>query len=89
MDECPDPGLEVVHLGHGDRAEPEGAARAVGTGQVIVDQARLGPLAQAPDGFRDADFSAARNTEQGFYAAVRIKFDANTMRGLGLGRDAR
>ena len=41
------------------------------------------------DGFRDADFSAARNTEQGFYAAVRIKFDANTLRGLGLGRDAR
>ncbi len=38
-------------------------------------------------GFRDADFSAARNTDQGVYASVRIKFDADSFGFLGLGRE--
>ncbi len=38
------------------------------------------------DGFRDDDFSAARNTDKGVYASVRIKFDADTFGFLGLGR---
>ncbi|WP_432200845.1 isopeptide-forming domain-containing fimbrial protein [Erythrobacter sp. W53] len=29
-------------------------------------------------GFRDPDFSAARNTDKGLYASVRLKFDADT-----------
>ncbi|WP_230079870.1 isopeptide-forming domain-containing fimbrial protein [Alteripontixanthobacter maritimus] len=37
-------------------------------------------------GFRDPDFSAARNTDKGVYAAVRLKFDADTFGFLGLGR---
>ena len=37
-------------------------------------------------GFRDDDFSAARNTDKGFYAAIRVKFDADTFGFLGLGR---
>ena len=37
-------------------------------------------------GFRDDDFSAARNTDKGIYASARIKFDADTFGFLGLGR---
>ncbi len=37
-------------------------------------------------GFRDPDFAAARNTEKGLYATVRMKFDADTFGFLGLGR---
>ncbi len=37
-------------------------------------------------GFRDEDFSAARNTDKGIYASVRMKFDADTFGFLGLGR---
>ena len=37
-------------------------------------------------GFRDDDFSAARNTDKGVYAAVRMKFDADSFGSLGLGR---
>ncbi len=37
-------------------------------------------------GFRDEDFSAARNTDKGVYAAIKIKFDADTFGFLGLGR---
>lgn len=35
-------------------------------------------------GFRDYDFSAARNTDKGLYAAIRVKFDADTFAFLGL-----
>ncbi|WP_348631925.1 hypothetical protein [Pontixanthobacter sp. CEM42] len=38
------------------------------------------------EGFRDEDFSAARNTDKGIYASVRVKFDADTFGFLGLGR---
>ena len=37
-------------------------------------------------GFRDNDFSAARNTDRGIYASVRLKFDADSFSSLGLGR---
>ncbi len=37
-------------------------------------------------GFRDPDFSAARMTDKGFFATVRMKFDADTFGFLGLDR---
>ncbi len=37
-------------------------------------------------GFRDRDFGPARNTDKGFFAAVRAKFDTDTFAFLGLGR---
>ncbi|MBD2841895.1 DUF11 domain-containing protein [Erythrobacter rubeus] len=41
------------------------------------------------DGFRDGDFAAARNTEQGVFAAIRLKFDADTFGFLGLNGERR
>ncbi len=38
------------------------------------------------EGFRDRDFGAARNTDKGVFAAVRLKIDADTFGFLGLGR---
>ncbi|BDI60863.1 hypothetical protein [Qipengyuania nanhaisediminis] len=35
------------------------------------------------EGFRDGDFSAARNTDEGLFAAIRFKFDTDTIEGLG------
>ena len=35
-------------------------------------------------GFRDRDFAAARSTDRGIYATVRLKFDADTFGFLGL-----
>jgi uncharacterized repeat protein (TIGR01451 family) len=37
-------------------------------------------------GFRDRDFSAARNTDKGLFAAIRMKIDADSFGFLGLGR---
>jgi len=37
-------------------------------------------------GFRDPDFSATRNTDQGLFATIKVKFDADTFSFLGLGR---
>jgi hypothetical protein len=37
-------------------------------------------------GFRDRDFSAARTTEKGFFATLKMKFDADSCAFLGLGR---
>jgi uncharacterized repeat protein (TIGR01451 family) len=37
-------------------------------------------------GFRDGDFAAARNTNQGIFAAARMMFDTDTFSFLGLGR---
>lgn len=37
-------------------------------------------------GFRDRDFSAARSTDQGLFATLRMKFDADSFGFLGLGR---
>ncbi|MBX7495782.1 hypothetical protein K3172_07920 [Qipengyuania sp. 6B39] len=38
------------------------------------------------EGFRDRDYSAARNTDQGLYATIRMKLDADSFSFLGLGR---
>ena len=38
------------------------------------------------EGFRDPDFSAARNTDKGVFVAVRMKIDADSFAFLGLGR---
>jgi hypothetical protein len=38
------------------------------------------------EGFRDADFAAARNTDEGVFAALRFKFDTDTFGFLGLDR---
>lgn len=38
------------------------------------------------NGFRDADFSAARHTGRGVYASVKMKFDSDSFAFLGLGR---
>jgi len=35
------------------------------------------------EGFRDGDFSASRNTDKGVFAAIRLKFDLETIEGLG------
>ena len=37
-------------------------------------------------GFRDRDFSAARSTDEGLFAAMKIKLDTNSLAFLGLGR---
>jgi hypothetical protein len=37
-------------------------------------------------GFRDPDFTAARSTDRGFYAAVKLKIDENLLSALGLDR---
>ena len=37
-------------------------------------------------GFRDRDFAAARNTDEGLFAAIRVKFDADSFSFLSLGR---
>ena len=37
-------------------------------------------------GYRDRDFSAARDTQEGVFAGVRVKFDADSFNFLGLGR---
>ena len=37
-------------------------------------------------GFRDRDFSAARSTDEGVFAAMKIKFDTDSLEFLGLGR---
>ena len=36
-------------------------------------------------GFRDPDFAAARSTERGLFAAIRVKFDEGSFGFLGLG----
>lgn len=37
-------------------------------------------------GYRDPDFSAARTTDQGLFASIRLKFDADSFGFLGRGR---
>jgi uncharacterized repeat protein (TIGR01451 family) len=54
-------------------------------GFVPVDGMLL-TLGYNVEGFRDGDFSAARNTDKGVFAAVRFKFDTDTFSFLGLGR---
>ena len=35
-------------------------------------------------GFRDRDFAGARTTDKGLFAAIKLKFDADTFSFLGL-----
>jgi len=57
-------------------------------GFVPVD-GMLVTLGYNVEGFRDPDFSAARNTEKGVFVAVRLKIDADSFGFLGLGRQVR
>ena len=54
-------------------------------GFVPVDGALL-TLGYNITGFRDEDFSAARQTDAGFYATARMKLDADSLSALGLSR---
>jgi fimbrial isopeptide formation D2 family protein len=91
-------GLDL-RIGLGDRIEI-GAAASVR--HAIADGATsfsIGPqigLSPAKDvllivgynitGYRDRDFSAARSTNKGLFASVRMKFDAESFGFLGLGQ---
>ena len=37
-------------------------------------------------GFRDRDFSAARNTDEGVFASMKLKLDTHSLDFLGLGQ---
>ncbi|MEZ5679813.1 MAG: hypothetical protein R3E14_00780 [Erythrobacter sp.] len=88
-----------ARIGIGDRVEVGGTATlrsnltdgatsfAIGP-QVGVVPAKgvLVTVGYNISGFRDEDFSAARNTDKGLFVAVRAKFDADTFSFLGLGR---
>ncbi|WP_052761748.1 DUF11 domain-containing protein [Aurantiacibacter luteus] len=70
------------------RADLDGASRyAIGpsVGFVPVDGVLL-TVGYNLTGFDDPDFSDTRNTNDGIYAAVRMKIDADTFGFLGLGR---
>ena len=70
------------------RADLDGATRyALGpnVGFVPVEGVLL-TVGYNITGFNDPDFSDARNTNDGIFAAVRVKFDADTFGFLGLGR---
>ncbi len=86
-----------AHIGLGDRIEVGGSATVRKniddgtTSFAIGPQIGLVPAKNAMvtigyniSGFRDRDFSATRNTDRGFYAAIRFKFDADTFSFLGL-----
>jgi uncharacterized repeat protein (TIGR01451 family) len=71
------------------RANLTDGTRAFAFGpQVGISPAKntLLTLGYNVEGFRDADFSAARHTDRGFYAAVKVKLDSETFSFLGLGR---
>jgi len=53
---------------------------------VVPAKGMLVTLGYNVEGFRDGDFAAARNTTKGVFAAVRMKFDADSFSFLGLGR---
>ncbi|MFN3863587.1 MAG: hypothetical protein ACK4RT_04820 [Erythrobacter sp.] len=53
---------------------------------VVPAKGMLVTLGYNVDGFRDGDFSAARNTGKGVFAAARMAFDADSLGFLGLGR---
>ncbi|MDP5102559.1 MAG: hypothetical protein NWP98_01375 [Erythrobacter sp.] len=53
---------------------------------VVPAKGMLVTLGYNVEGFRDGDFGAARNTNEGVFAAVRLSFDADSFSFLGLGR---
>ncbi|WP_245647691.1 hypothetical protein [Novosphingobium lentum] len=91
-------GLDA-HIGIGDRIEIGGTATiraslvdhttsfAFGPqiGIVPADNVLL-TLGYNISGFRDRDFAAARTTDKGVFASIRLKFDNSTLAMLGLGR---
>ncbi len=88
-----------ARFGIGERIEIGGSATvranlsddttsfAVGP-QIGISPARntLLTLGYNIKGFRDPDFSAARHTDKGIYASVRVKLDSDSFSFLGLGR---
>ena len=88
-----------ARFGIGERIEIGGSATvranltddttsfAVGP-QIGISPARntLLTLGYNIKGFRDPDFSAARHTDKGVYASVRVKLDSDSFSFLGLGR---
>lgn len=91
-------GLDL-RIGLGDHVEIGGVAsvrKAIGGGatsfsfgpQIGVSPAKdvLLVIGYNLTGYRDRDFSAARNTDKGLFATVRMKFDAESFGFLGLGR---
>lgn len=53
---------------------------------VVPVEGMLLTLGYNIEGFRDGDFGAARNTNKGVFAAVKLSFDADSFSFLGLGR---
>lgn len=53
---------------------------------VVPIKGMLLTLGYNIEGFRDGDFRAARNTDEGVFAAARLAFDADSFDFLGLGR---
>ncbi|PKP95281.1 MAG: hypothetical protein CVT75_02635 [Alphaproteobacteria bacterium HGW-Alphaproteobacteria-14] len=53
---------------------------------VVPAEGMLVTVGYNVEGFRDGDFGAARSTNKGVFAAVRMKFDADSFSFLGLGR---
>ena len=53
---------------------------------VVPAKGMLVTLGYNIEGFRDGDFGAARNTNKGVFAAVKLNFDADSFAFLGLGR---
>ncbi|MBS0482864.1 MAG: DUF11 domain-containing protein [Proteobacteria bacterium] len=91
-------GLDV-RIGLGDRLEFGGTATVRTNLSDHTTSFAFGPeigIAPARDvlltvgynivGFRDRDFSAARTTEEGLFATLRMKFDTSTLGWLGLNR---
>ncbi|MBO9623855.1 MAG: DUF11 domain-containing protein [Sphingomonas sp.] len=91
-------GLDV-RLGLGERFEIGGAATVRHNLTDGLTSFALGPqigfnpaddvlvtLGYNVSGFRDRDFAAARHTDAGFFAAMRVKFDTDTLATLGVGQ---
>lgn len=91
-------GLDA-RVGLGERIEAGGAATVRANLSEGTTSFAFGPqigfnpadntlvtLGYNVSGFRDPDFSAARHTDQGLFAAVRLKFDEDTFAFLGLGQ---
>lgn len=53
---------------------------------VVPAKGMLVTIGYNIEGFRDGDFGAARNTNKGVFAAVRMAFDVDSFSFLGLGR---
>jgi fimbrial isopeptide formation D2 family protein len=88
-----------LRLGIGDRIEIGGSAtvrRSLSDGTTafaIGPQIGVVPAANVlfvigynVTGFRDRDFAAARSTDKGVFATLRMKFDSNSLAFLGIGR---